>query len=264
LIRPVAGQARRAAATRAIPPPEGSSALPPRYYLGVFMTSKPTQEVRKPFNRLVYLLGGGLLIAIALAFAGTGGPGLFTLEEAMFGLGFALLVVAVVLAALSLTVASVISELRGLRAETNLLREAIRSDEKSHVLTIEGIGPKFASRLNADGIITISQLIQADAHRLAAAIDATPELVMEWQAMGRFMALSGIGPQYAEVIARCGYRGVEELAATTPAELLQRFHGIQDGKKVRIQKQELTEGTVRRWIEAARDASGQVQVAAPS
>jgi predicted flap endonuclease-1-like 5' DNA nuclease len=126
-------------------------------------------------------------------------------------------------------------------------------EESQHVLLLEGIGNKYAARLNAAGIITIPQLVEARASDVAAQLQVEPGLVEEWQAMGRLLPLAGIGPQAAELLARVGVRSVQQLAAYDPLDLSLKCRDLQAGKKVKITNIDVTPALAKKWIEAARE-----------
>ena len=119
-----------------------------------------------------------------------------------------------------------------------------------HVLEIEGIGPHFATRLNGLGIITVNQLVAVDAERLAPMVHATPDQVREWQAMGRLVEVDGIGPQWAEALARVGVTGPDDLATRTPATLSASIAQLNRGP-VRVTGTDPSPATVERWVRAA-------------
>jgi predicted flap endonuclease-1-like 5' DNA nuclease len=126
-------------------------------------------------------------------------------------------------------------------------------EESQHVILLEGIGNKYAARLNAIGIISIPQLVEAKANDVAAQIQVEPGLVEEWQGMGRLLPLSGIGPQAAELLARVGIRHVQQLAAQDPLDLSVKVKEMEKGKKVKLTNFDVTPALAKRWIEAARD-----------
>src|SRR5581483_247580 len=99
-------------------------------------------------------------------------------------------------------------------------------DERQHILDIEGIGKVYASRLNAQGVITIPQLLAVDAANIATQIDATPEQVSEWQAMGKLMRLKGVGAQSAEILVKAGIRSIQQLAAEDATALSTKIREI--------------------------------------
>ena len=126
-------------------------------------------------------------------------------------------------------------------------------EEAQHVILLEGIGNKYAARLNAIGIISIPQLVEARAADVAAQIQVEPSLIEEWQGMGRLLPLSGIGPQAAELLARVGVRSVQQLAAYDPLDLSVKIRDMEAGKKVKLTKLDVTPGMAKKWIEAARE-----------
>lgn len=126
-------------------------------------------------------------------------------------------------------------------------------EESQHVLLLEGIGNKYAARLNAIGIISIPQLVEARSHEVAAQLHIETPLVEEWQAMGRLLPLSGIGPQAAEMLARAGIRTIQQLAAQDPLDLSVKCKALVAGKKVKMTNIDVTPAIAKRWIEAARE-----------
>lgn len=126
-------------------------------------------------------------------------------------------------------------------------------EESQHVLLLEGIGNKYAARLNAVGVITIPQLVEARASDIAAKLQVEPGLVEEWQAMGRLLPLHGIGPQAAELLARAGVRNVQQLASMDPLDLSLKCKALVTGKKVKMTTLDVTPALAKKWIETARE-----------
>lgn len=126
-------------------------------------------------------------------------------------------------------------------------------EESQHVLLLEGIGNKYAARLNALGIISIPQLVEARAVDVAAQLHVETGLVEEWQSMGRLLPLSGIGPQAAELLARAGVRSIQQLAAQDPLDLSVKCKALVAGKKVKMTNIDVTPALAKKWIEAARE-----------
>lgn len=122
-------------------------------------------------------------------------------------------------------------------------------EEKEHILAIEGIGPAYASRLNAHGIITLPQLVAVDANHVGNLIGATPELVRQWQAMAELMRIDGVGSAGAEALVAAGIFSARQLAAETPEGVAQKVRDA--GRKARSGA-EVTPAVAQRWIDAAR------------
>jgi predicted flap endonuclease-1-like 5' DNA nuclease len=124
------------------------------------------------------------------------------------------------------------------------------SEGEPHVIQLEGIGPLYAARLNSIGIITVPQLVAADANEVAQHIEATPEMVREWQAMGRLLNVKGVGPQWAEALARVGVHDEHDLAQRDPKALATAIARLNEGK-TRVTKTDPPAATVARWVRAA-------------
>lgn len=212
------------------------------------------RSLERPFRTLGVLLALGLLITVGIAAARTGGIGLFNLEDAVFALGVGLLVTGGVLFVVLWRVGAVLEELRQVRAEHAFIKSQLTAtEEKQHVIIIEGVGEKFASRLNSHGIITIPQLMRSEAPEVARLIGTTPEVVQEWQAMGQLMQVRGIGPQFAELLVRAGITRVGELSRADAEVLADRIKHLQAGRKTAIQGADVGVGTVNRWKAAATE-----------
>jgi predicted flap endonuclease-1-like 5' DNA nuclease len=125
-------------------------------------------------------------------------------------------------------------------------------EESQHVLLLEGIGNKYAARLNALGIISIPQLVEARASDVAAQLEVEQGLVETWQGMGRLLPLSGIGPQAAELLSHAGIRSVQQLAAQDPLDLSLKLKEMEQGKKVKMTSFDVTPALAKKWIDAAR------------
>lgn len=232
------------------------------------------------YRVLAVLLAIAIAIALVIGYMGAKGPGVMDHEPAVVALYYAMFAVAIVLFTFLLRIGEIFdvekrlnatiereaSRLAKLQARpvptptpppmaaapvTNIPLTAV--DERQHVITIEGIGTKYAARLNAMGIISIPQLMRADANRVATNIQVEPDMVREWQDMGQLMRLKGVGPQSAEVLVRSGIRSVDQLAATSPETVSAKVKEAESGRKVRIQGQDVTPGVAKRWVEAAKN-----------
>ncbi len=116
---------------------------------------------------------------------------------------------------------------------------------------IEGIGEAYTTALASEGILDTRELYHADPTEISEAIDVPPTIVARWQAMSELMAISGVGPQYAEVLARVGIRSIQDLAEADASELVERIEAKQDELEVRIQGNTIREERVAGWIRAA-------------
>ena len=126
-------------------------------------------------------------------------------------------------------------------------------EEVHHILTVAGIGPVYASRLNAAGIITVPQLIAADPQQIGARIDALPDLIKEWQAVAQVSKLKGISGPTAEAIVKAGYGSVKALAAANADELCTKVKDVERHRKAKAGV-DVTPSVAQKWIEAAKSA----------
>ncbi len=216
--------------------------------------SADAPSLQRPFRIMAVLLAAGLATAAILAALGVNGPGLLTLPQAVFGLSFAMAITAIVLVIVMLRLGRVLQELSAVRAENVIIRSQLSaSEQKQHVILIEGIGETYAARLNQVGIITVPQLIRADAGYVGQQINVSASIVRGWQAMGQLTQVKGIGPQYAELLVKSGITTVADLARVNPSALMATIETVQASRKVAIQKGEIGEGHVQRWVAAAAD-----------
>lgn len=244
-------------------------------------TYEKTSGANSPtyYRVLAVLLLMGLIVAVVLGLMGQTGPGLMT-PEASFMTLFALAYLIVFVLALFLLrigeildvdrrVKTVLGEAydremamrasyqqmqQELARTRQLLQPLPLGDVHSHVIQVEGIGPVFAARLNAIGIITTDQLLAANPGDVAQRVEATPELVSEWQDMARLMRVKGVGAQTAELLVRAGIRNPAQLAKETPEHLSASIEEAIAGKKVKVANIQVTPAVAKRWIEGARSA----------
>ncbi len=120
------------------------------------------------------------------------------------------------------------------------------------VIDVEGIGPVFAQRLQQAGIHSTARLCYADADEVAKAIDAPAKTVRSWQTMAQLMKVTGIGPQYAEVLARAGIDGIDELKRRSPARIADQVNEYVESLETNVLGNRITERRVTGWQEAAK------------
>ncbi len=217
------------------------------------MATASSSDLRTPFLRLTVILVLGLAGATALAVLGATGPAILSVEQAIFGLAAALFVTAAVTAVLMVRVGQAFTELRELRAQNEAIQAQLNSkNQGQHVIFLDGLGERFASRLNNHGIITVPQLVSADVGRVSAAVGVPAATVEEWQAMGRFMQVRGISPQAAGALVRSGIRTVAELARAKPAGVVANLTANAEARRRWPAVENLTEQEAARWVQGAK------------
>lgn len=217
-----------------------------------------TTDLRAPFVRLAFLLILGLAGATALAVLGATGPGVLSVEQAVFGLALALFVTATVSTVLMVRVGQALVELRELRAENEAIKAQLgRNEEGQHVVLLDGLEARYASRLNNNGIITVPQLLAAEPGRVAASVGVPVRTVEDWQCMGRFLQVRGVTSPAAGALVRSGVRTVAELARANPAALAATIQRSTETRRRWTEAEHLDDATVARWVQGARQRLNQ-------
>ncbi|MHB8634556.1 MAG: DUF4332 domain-containing protein [Thermoplasmatota archaeon] len=127
-------------------------------------------------------------------------------------------------------------------------------EEAEHVMTIDAIGPANASRLNAVGIITVPQLVAANADVVGPKVGTSPDQVREWQSIADLLRAKGVGGPDAELLVKGGVRSVAHLAAADPTDLTHKLMDAERRRPSRAGAATVTPALVQKWIEAARAA----------
>lgn len=121
-----------------------------------------------------------------------------------------------------------------------------------NVIDIEGIGPEYARRLNEHGIMTTARLRYETVDRLAKVSGAAPGTVSQWQVMAELVAVKGVGPQYAEAMARAGIGGIEELKSRKAKELAGQVQKYLHSLNQAVLGNEVTPKRVKGWQKEAK------------
>jgi APA family basic amino acid/polyamine antiporter len=134
--------------------------------------------------------------------------------------------------------------------EVSYLRPTLRGGDVE-VLKLEGVGPTFASKLEAAGYYTAFQVRDADAGEIAKAAGVPRAEVVKWQHMAALLPVNGVGPQYAEALVRAGVTSLEDLAGREPEPLAKDVAKLLSSKDVTIVGQPVTPKRASAWIEDA-------------
>jgi APA family basic amino acid/polyamine antiporter len=146
---------------------------------------------------------------------------------------------------------------------TVYLRPTLRGGDVD-VLRLEGVGPTFASSLEAAGYYTAFQVRDADAADVAAKAGVPRAEVVKWQQMAALLPVSGVGPQYAEALVRAGVGSLEDLARRQPEPLSKDVARFLASKDVTIVGQPVTPKRAAAWIEDAKRLVAKKPKAAPA
>jgi predicted flap endonuclease-1-like 5' DNA nuclease len=92
------------------------------------------------------------------------------------------------------------------------------------VMEIEGVGERYAAKLQDAGIATDTDLLEQGRTRkgreeIADATGLAASLVLEWVNHADLMRIHGVGPEYADLLEEAGVDTVPELGQRNAANL---------------------------------------------
>lgn len=120
---------------------------------------------------------------------------------------------------------------------------------------IEGIGAKYAERLQAAGIKTTADLLEACGNRkgrdvVAGQTGFSASQLLKWTNMADLMRISGIGEEYSELLEAAGVDTVKELATRKAENLAAKMKEINEVRK--LTRALPGSSQVLKWIEQAQ------------
>lgn len=103
------------------------------------------------------------------------------------------------------------------------------------IIDIEGIGEVYSGKLIAAGIETAEALLKecakpAGRKALAEKTEISPKLILTWTNHADLMRISGIGPQFAELLEAAGVDTVKELKHRKAENLQPKLEEINEQK----------------------------------
>ncbi|MGI9538646.1 MAG: DUF4332 domain-containing protein [Miltoncostaeaceae bacterium] len=121
---------------------------------------------------------------------------------------------------------------------------------------IEGIGPVFAEKLKAAGIKDTDSLLELCCHakgRKQAAeksgVDAGR--ILKWVNMADLFRITGVGPEYAELLEAAGVDTVKELATRNAANLAAKMTEVNEEKK--LTRRVPDAAAIEQWVAEAKE-----------
>ena len=105
------------------------------------------------------------------------------------------------------------------------------------VIDIEGVGPAYAEKLEAAGIVKAEQLLEKCAcpkgRKAVAEETGIPEkLVLKWCNHADLFRVKGVGPQFAELLEAAGVDTVKELAHRNAENLVAKMEEVNAEKNL--------------------------------
>ena len=96
---------------------------------------------------------------------------------------------------------------------------------------IEGIGEAYRAKLNAVGIVSVEQYLEAcktkqDRRALANRTGISDELILKWTNYADLFRVKGVSGQYAELLEAAGVDTVRELAQRIPENLTEAMKKV--------------------------------------
>ncbi|MCB1184731.1 DUF4332 domain-containing protein [bacterium] len=123
------------------------------------------------------------------------------------------------------------------------------------ITDIEGIGPAYAEKLGTAGIKTTDHLLDqcatpAGRKSVAATTGVGESTLLKWTNMADLMRISGIGPQYSELLEGAGVDTVKELRNRNAENLAAAMAKVNDEKN--LARVSPPAATVAKWVDAAK------------
>ncbi len=120
---------------------------------------------------------------------------------------------------------------------------------------IEGIGPKYASKLAQSGITSTKHLLEqcasAKGRKTVAQTSGVDEAqLLKWANMADLMRIAGVGEEYSELLEAAGVDTVKELKHRKADNLTARMEEVNATRKLVRQRPSIKQ--VTKWIEQAK------------
>ena len=116
---------------------------------------------------------------------------------------------------------------------------------------IEGIGPKFATKLRKAKVRTTEALLRKGATRtgrkaLSAATGLSEHQILEWVNRADLMRVKGVGEEYSDLLEAAGVDTVKELRTRNSANLHSAM--VELNMRKRLVRRLPTEKMVAGWV----------------
>ena len=121
---------------------------------------------------------------------------------------------------------------------------------------LEGVGPTYASKLEAAGVKDTDMLLKMGAapkgrKELAEKSGISEVLILKWVNRADLARVKGIGSEYADLLEVSGVDTVVELGNRKPENLVTKMGEVNEAKKLVRKLPTLTQ--VEDWVKQAKD-----------
>jgi len=123
------------------------------------------------------------------------------------------------------------------------------------VADIEGVGPAFATKLEAAGVTSVEGLLEKGASAkgredLAAKTGISGDKILSWVNFADLFRIKGVGSEYSELLEKAGVDSPAELAHRKAENLYAKMVELNTAKK--LVRKLPTEAQVADWIEQCK------------
>jgi predicted flap endonuclease-1-like 5' DNA nuclease len=130
------------------------------------------------------------------------------------------------------------------------------------IIDIEGIGPRYAKKLNSIDIYTASDLLEAGAtplgrKELEEKTGISHKLILEWVNISDLLRIKGVGEEYSDLLEEAGVDTVVELSKRVPENLHAKMLEVNEKKHLVRRPPSLNQ--VGQWIEEAKKLPRKVE-----
>jgi predicted flap endonuclease-1-like 5' DNA nuclease len=132
----------------------------------------------------------------------------------------------------------------------------------ARIIEIEGIGPVYAEKLVALGILTTEQLLESCGSkngRMTASekTGISEKLILEWVNHADLYRIKGVAEEYSDLLEEAGVDTVAELAQRNPENLYAKLLEVNEAKSLVRRTPWLN--SVQTWIEQAKTLPRKVE-----
>jgi predicted flap endonuclease-1-like 5' DNA nuclease len=123
------------------------------------------------------------------------------------------------------------------------------------IINIEGIGPKYAEKLQTIGIRSTERLLLVASHKqgrydLAVQTNIPEKLILEWVNLADLIRIKGIGEEYSDLLEEAGVDTIKELRNRNPTNLYETLKRINIDK--RLVRRLPSPKDVEQWVKEAK------------